>query len=85
MELVLIKQGCMLQDVQVGDQPKISGGPARGEKRWKNVVHTAKRLPYEVGKRCPGEAATGGLSPVRQWVIATLKMLALLLVYDIYK
>jgi hypothetical protein len=56
MESVLIKQGCMLQDVQVGDQPKISGGPARGEKNGEKVVRTAKRLPYEVGKRCPGEA-----------------------------
>ena len=37
----------------------------RGEKRWKKVLHTAKRLPYEVGKRWPGEA-TGGLRPVRQ-------------------
>ena len=61
MESVLIKQGCMLQDVQVGDQPKISGGPARGEKN---------------GEKVPRR----GHSPVRQRVIATLKMLALLLV-----
>ena len=49
--------------VQGGDQPKISGGPARSQK-VKKVVHTAKRLPYEVEKRWPGEA-TGGLRPVR--------------------
>ena len=31
----------------------------RGKKMWKNVVHTAKMLPYEVEKRWPGET-TGG-------------------------
>ena len=31
----------------------------RGKKRWKKAGHTAKMLPYEVGKRWPGET-TGG-------------------------
>ena len=44
---------------------------SQGSKKWQMWRSTATRLLYQVDTMWPGEA-TGGLRPVRQWVVATL-------------